>query len=116
MSGESVSPLLGNWVFSTSSIEVVSNPLNLDVNDRLPNINGLEWTFMDNDSVLISSLDTAYSSWYRYDSIEMSLEFPQGSYDVLKLKDDSLSLGFLTDFDAFSLEYYSFFELLRGEE
>ena len=103
--------ILGKWFFTQSSSELISKDDNVEVDLPIPNISGLEWTFLENDSLLVVNQDTTFMSWYHYDTMNMRLDFDDGFYDVLQHTDDSLNLRFYTDITV--AEFYVYFQLIR---
>ena len=113
---ESQELILGNWVFNESSIEIISNPDDQPFGISPPDLKGLEWTFFDNDSLLVEDSDTLFTLWYKYDSISMSLQVDDGLYEVSTLNEDSLNVRFLAELNTLSIEYYLLLSWLRGSE
>ena len=111
---EPVSPILGKWVLNESRQEILSNPNNVSL--EFADQSGLEWTFFDNDSLLVEDMDTVFTLWYQYDTTDNVLRFENGYYDILSLDQDSLNLRILTELDFVPIEFYTYFDWLRASE
>ncbi len=103
--------IIGKWFFTETSNELISKNDDVEIKLPNPNISNLEWTFLDNDSLLVLNQDTTFMTWYNYDTANMRLEVDNGFYDVLQHTDDSLNLRFFTNITI--AEFYTYFQLTR---
>ncbi|MFK7954371.1 MAG: hypothetical protein AB8B73_16080 [Ekhidna sp.] len=103
--------ILGKWFFTESSSELISKDDDAEIVLPTPNVTNLEWTFLENDSLLTVNPDTLFTSWYHYNYADMRLDIGNGFYDVIKHTEDSLNLRFYVDITV--AEFYTYFQLIR---
>ena len=105
--------IIGEWFFTESTIEIINVPDDSNISISAPDVTGIKWTFLENDSLFVEAPDTSWMERYFFSSSTMELVFENGMYDVMKLTADSLNLRFYSDLSDLSVEFYVHNQLVR---
>ena len=105
--------IIGEWFFTESTIEIINVPDDSNISISAPDVTGIKWTFLENDSLFVEAPDTSWMERYFFRSSTMELVFENGMYDVMKLTADSLNLRFYSDLSDLSVEFYVHNQLVR---
>ena len=109
---ENLITILGKWTFTETTYEIIS--LDEGVEIHFPDSDarsGLEWVFLENDSLYVSDTDTSFVAYYHYDLPNKRLDINDGFYDVMSHTRDSLNIRFYSEIPVG--EFYTHFQLIR---